>query len=497
MPLHMFGDFVTTLALSTVAPAQAEVDVLVVGLHKGEDGPFLAPGAESVESAFSELSSTLATMGATGAAGTVTSIPAMARVSAKIIVAVGLGEPNESGLSAETLRRAAGSAVRTAAGKNSIGFAINGDGEAVSLGALLGAYQFEGYQTDRADHKAPVSEIILFGTTADTDRVTALADGVAATRDWSNIPGNLLPPAEFADQVGQRATAAGLGVEVLDEAALTEGGYGGILAVGMGSSRPPRLVRLTWRPEGATKHVALVGKGITFDTGGISIKPAQGMWDMKGDMAGAAAVAGAMLSIAAIGTPVNVTAYLALAENMPSSTAYRPGDVITAYGGKTIEVLNTDAEGRMVMSDALVRAAEDEPDALYDVATLTGGQVMALGKRIAGVMGTDDETARVKRISESVGEQAWPMPMPEEIRKVMTSPIADVQQCATGLERSGHMLQGGIFLSHFVPKDLPWAHIDIAGPAAHGGESYGYIVKGATGFAARTLVALAEDHAAQ
>ena len=485
---------VTTLALSTASPNQAEVDVLVVGLYKGEDGPRLAAGSESVESAFSDLSTALETMGATGAAGTLTSIPSLGRVGAAVVTAVGLGEPKEEGVSAETLRRAAGAAARSAAGKASIGFAIDGDGEALALGALLGAYQFTGYKTDREGHKNPVEKVVLLSATTDVDRVTALADGVRVTRDWANIPANLLPPAEFADQVARRGQEVGLGVEVLDETALAEGGYGGILAVGSGSSQKPRLVRITWRPEGATKHVAFVGKGITFDTGGISIKPSQGMWDMKGDMAGAAAVAGAMLSIARLAPAVNVTAYLALAENMPSSTAYRPGDVVTAYGGKTIEILNTDAEGRIVMSDALARAAEDKPDALYDVATLTGGQVMALGKRTAGLMGTESETERVKRVGTALGEAGWPMPMPEEIRKTMKSPIADVQQCATNLERSGHMLQGGIFLSHFVPEDLPWAHIDIAGPADHGGESYGYIVKGATGFAARTLVGIVEDH---
>lgn len=484
----------TTLALSTTSPAQAEVDVLVIGLHKGENGPVVAPGAESVESAFNELSATFATLGATGAAGTLTSIPSLGRVKAPVITAVGLGEPGDSGVSDETLRRAAGSAARSAAGKKSLGVAIEGTGEALALGALLGSYQFAGYKTDRGDRKAPVEQVVLLSATADTDRVEALADGITSTRDWTNTPSNLLPPAEFADQVAQRAQEVGLGVEVLDEDALTEGGYGGIMAVGGGSSRPPRLVRLTWRPDGAAKHVAFVGKGITFDTGGISIKPSQGMWEMKGDMAGAAAVAGAMLSIARLGLGINATGYLALAENMPSGDAYRPSDVITAYGGKTIEILNTDAEGRIVMADALARAAEDAPDALYDAATLTGGQVTSLGKRIAGLMGSDAETERVKRVGTALGEQFWPMPMPEEIRKSMKSPIADVQQCATNLDRSGHMLQGGIFLSHFVPKSLPWAHLDILGPSSHGGEAYGYIVKGATGFAVRTLVGLAEDH---
>ncbi|GAA4898916.1 leucyl aminopeptidase [Stackebrandtia albiflava] len=485
-----------TLALSTDDAASVAADVLLIGLHKGEDGPVLAPGAEAVESAFGELLPTLEALGATGEEGGLTTVPSMGRVAATLITAVGLGERSDDGPSAETLRRAAGAAARSAAGKDSIVFAVSGDAEALATGALLGAYQFADYRTDRTGLKDPVAAVTLLGADCDVSRVTALTDGVRAARDWANTPGNLLPPKVFAEQVAEAAQAAGLGVEVLDEEALAAGGYGGILAVGNGSSRPPRLVRLTYRAEGASGHVALVGKGITFDTGGISIKPAQGMWDMKGDMAGAAAVAGAMLAVAALKPSVDVTAYLPMAENMPSGTAYRPGDVVTAYGGKTIEVINTDAEGRMVLCDALTRAAEDEPDAIYDIATLTGGQVMALGKRIAGVMGSEEECARVKRVGESTGEAAWPMPFPEEVRKTMKSRIADVLQGSANMERSGHMLQGGIFLDHFVDDDMPWAHIDIAGPADHGGEPYGYIVKGATGFGVRTLVALVEDRAA-
>jgi leucyl aminopeptidase len=488
---------VPTLAVSSADPASIETDVLVVGLHKGDDGPRLAPGAESVAAAWDGLAETFATLGATGAAGAVVKLPSLGKVAAPLIVAVGLGKPgNEGEFASETIRRAGGAAVRAAAGHDSVAFAIDIDADELALGAMLGGYRFAGYKSKPiAASKRPVSQITVLGTPVDTERVEALSNAVSAARDWVNTPGNLLRPPAFATRVSAAATEAGLDVEVLDEDALAEGGYGGILAVGMGSAEKPRLVRLAYRAEGASKHVALVGKGITFDTGGISIKPAAGMWDMKTDMGGAAAIAGTMLAVAALKPAVNVTAYIPMAENMPSSTAYRPGDVITAYGGKTIEVLNTDAEGRMVLCDALARAAEDNPDVIYDAATLTGGQVIGLGKRTAGVMGTEEECARVKAAGERVGELAWPMPMPEEIRKSMESQIADVSQCAAGLERSGHMLQGGIFLSHFVPEGMPWAHIDIAGPSAHSGEPYGYIVKGATGVPVRTLVALIEEHA--
>ncbi|CAM3394273.1 leucyl aminopeptidase [Stackebrandtia soli] len=484
-----------SLALSSTDAAAVDADVLVIGLHTGEDGPVAAPGAASVHAAWDGLIDTLVLLGATGKAGTITKVPTPAGVTAPVLVAIGLGDADD--VTAETLRRAGGTAVRTATGKQKVAFAIDGDADELALGALLGLHRFPDYKTgERPATDNPVAEIELVGATALSGRAEAIGNAVNTARVWADTPGNLLRPPAFAASVAEAATAAGLDVEVLDENALADGGYGGILAVGGGSTHQPRLVKLSYRADGADKHVALVGKGITFDTGGISIKPAQGMWAMKGDMAGAAAVAGAMLAIAALAPAVNVTAWLPMAENMPSGDAYRPGDVVTTYSGKTVEIINTDQEGRMVLCDALARAAEDEPDVIYDAATLTGGQVVALGKRISGVMGTDEECARVKAAGERTGEAMWPMPMPEEIRKTFESPIADVLQGSANMERSGHMLQGGIFLSHFVPEDMPWAHIDIAGPADNGGEAYGYVAKGATAVPLRTLVELVEEHAA-
>ncbi|MGH8876669.1 MAG: leucyl aminopeptidase, partial [Stackebrandtia sp.] len=376
------------LIASAVDPATLDVEVLVVGLHSGDDGPFLAPGSEQVENLWGDLTETLELLGAKGTAGSVTTVPTAGRVTAKLIIAVGLGKPADDGtVETETLRRSAGAAARAAAGRASLAFALRGDAEALATGALLGAYQFAGYKSEDSERKNPVESITLDADQSVLERAASIADGVTAARDWVNTPANLLRPPNFADEVGRQARQAGLSVEVLDENALTEGGYGGILAVGMGSTAKPRLVRLAYRHEGATKHVAVVGKGITFDTGGISIKPANGMWDMKGDMGGAAAVAGTMLAVAALKPAVNVTGYLALAENMPSGDAYRPGDVVTIYGGKTVEVLNTDAEGRLILADALVRASEDSPDYLVDTATLTGAQLIALGARTPGVMG--------------------------------------------------------------------------------------------------------------
>jgi leucyl aminopeptidase len=292
--------------------------------------------------------------------------------------------------------------------------------------------------------------------------------------------------------VATAARAAGLDVEVLDERALRKGGYGGITAVGQGSEAPPRMVRIGYSPGRSSRSVALVGKGITFDSGGLSIKQAQGMWEMKSDMAGAAAVAAAMLAVAALKPRVAVTAYLPMAENMASGSAYRPGDVVTMYSGKKVEVLNTDAEGRMILADAIARACQDGPDYLFETSTLTGGQIIALGKRVAGVMGTPSLCERVREAGEAVGEPAWPMPLPDDVRKGMDSEVADISQVNAGMDRAGHMLQGGVFLSEFVAEGVDWAHIDVAGPAYHTGEPTGYLTKGGTGVPIRTLIELIE-----
>ncbi|MEV1147015.1 leucyl aminopeptidase, partial [Micromonospora sp. NPDC049799] len=368
---------------------------------------------------------------------------------------------------------------------------------------LLGGYRFAGYKTrPQPARREPVAEVLVAvpdagdaTATAEVARARAVTDAVRLTRDWVNTAPNELRPPAFADAVATAAREAGLDVEVLDEAALAAGGYGGIIAVGQGSEAPPRLVKLSYTPAGGGtgKRVALVGKGITFDTGGISIKPAQGMWEMKSDMGGAAAVAATMLAVAALKPSVPVTAYLPMAENMPSGSSYRPGDVISMFNGKKVEVLNTDAEGRMVLADAIARACADGCDYLFETSTLTGGQVVALGKRIAGVMGTPEVCERVRTAGDAVGEPAWPMPLPDDVRKGMESDVADISQVNAGMDRAGHMLQGGVFLREFVSEDVAWAHIDIAGPSYHSGEATGYWTKGGTGVPVRTLLQLIDD----
>ncbi|MGN9808800.1 leucyl aminopeptidase [Micromonospora sp. BQ11] len=513
----------TTLSLVDSDPAELAVDAIVIGVHSqtGEQGAtsglagtlLLASGAESIAAAFDgRLTETLALLGATGSPGEVIKLATLGTVTTPVVAAVGLGpEPTGAAPAPETLRRAAGAAVRALAGAGRVALALPLPDDtdapaalrAVAEGALLGGYRFAGYKTrPQPARREPVGEVLVAvpdaadaTATAEVARAKAVTDAVRLTRDWVNTAPNELRPPAFADAVATAAREAGLEVEVLDEAALAAGGYGGIIAVGQGSEAPPRLVKLSYTPAGGGtgKRVALVGKGITFDTGGISIKPAQGMWEMKSDMGGAAAVAATMLAVAALKPSVPVTAYLPMAENMPSGTSYRPGDVITMFNGKKVEVLNTDAEGRMVLGDAIARACADGCDYLFETSTLTGGQVIALGKRIAGVMGTPELCERVRTAGDAVGEPAWPMPLPDDVRKGMDSDVADISQVSAGMDRAGHMLQGGVFLREFVAEDVAWAHIDIAGPSYHAGEATGYWTKGGTGVPVRTLVQLIDD----
>jgi leucyl aminopeptidase len=512
---NIWSRSVTPLSLSDTDPAELAVDAIVVGLHTVDgEGPLLAPGGESVAVAFEgKLAETLALLGATGSPGEVTKLATLGTVSAPVIAAVGLGPAPADGVTpTDTLRRAAASAVRSLAGATKVALALpvpDGDDAAPALrgiaeGALLGTYRFAGYKTKpQPGRRNPVKSVALHvpdasdkAAKAEVKRAGVVFAAVARTRDWINTAPNDLRPPAFATQIAKAATDAGLEVEVLDEKGLKKGGYGGILAVGMGSEALPRFVRIVYTAKGATSSVALIGKGITFDTGGYAIKPAQGMWEMKSDMSGAAAVASTMIALATLKPKVNVTAYLPIAENMISGSAYRPGDVVTMYGGTRVEVLNTDAEGRMILGDAIARAGEDDPDYLVETSTLTGGQVVALGKRIAGVMGEEDLCERVRVAGAKVGEPAWPMPLPDEVRKGMDSDVADISQVNASMDRAGHMLQGGAFLREFVPDGLPWAHIDIAGPAYHSGEPVGYFAKGGTGVPLRTLLELIDDIAA-
>lgn len=509
------------LTLFDTDPAELAAEAVVIGLYRSQDeashheaaaGPpelLVAAGGESVVAAFDgQLVAALRLLGATGKAGEVTKLATLGAITAPLLVAVGLGaEPAGATPPEELLRRAAGSAMRAMTGARSAALAlpVPDDGAlpaavtALAEGALLGSYRFDHYKSTPPRWPAVTSATIHVPDARDRAARSALknaalaAGAVARARDWVNTAPNQLRPPEFAEQVAAAATEAGLAVEVLDERALRKGGYGGLLAVGLGSEAPPRLVRLTYTPPRTPRtRIALVGKGITFDTGGVSIKPAQGMWEMKSDMAGAAAVAATMLAVASRRPQVAVTAWLPIAENMPSGSAYRPGDVLTMYNGKRVEVLNTDAEGRLILADAIARACEEQPDYLLETSTLTGGQMVSLGRRVAGVMGTAELCEQVRAAGDAVGEPAWPMPLPDDVRQGMESQVADISHVNTSLERVGTMLQGGVFLSEFVPEPVAWAHLDIAGPAFHLGEPYGYITGGGTGVPVRTLLRLVE-----
>ena len=503
----------TELHLLSGSAASAPADAVVVGVLPArpdapgidtaeKSTPRLAPGAAAVDAAFDgELAGLLALAGATGRADEVVRIPTRGTITARVVVGVGLGPAADDGPSPEQLRRASGAAARALAGTDhavtTLSWPGTDDLAAVAEGTMLGAYAFTDYKKARG--RTPVHRVDLAteatnasGAEAALRRATAVATAVTTARDLVNTPPNDLYPASFADRAAALGAAAGLEVEVLDDDALAAGGYGGVLAVGGGSSRKPRLVRLRWAGGPAPRaSVALVGKGVTFDTGGISIKPAAHMDHMTSDMSGAAAVVATAVLAARLELPVTVTATVPMAENMPSATAYRPGDVLRMYGGRTVEVLNTDAEGRLILADAIVRALEDQPDYLVETSTLTGAQIVALGSRTAAVMGSDVFRDRVAVLGRAVGEDAWAMPFPEHIRGELDSRVADIAN-VTG-HRHGGMLAAGIFLREFVPDGLPWAHIDIAGPSFHTGGPYGYTTKGGTGVPVRTLAALLAD----
>ena len=479
-------------------------DALVVGTLATPDGVRLAPGGEVADAALDgRLLSALTAVGATGNEDDVVKVAAGGSSPVPLVVAVGLGTIADGATPGpQVVTRAAGAAVRALGGKATVALTLGMDPALVAAaaeGALLGAYNFSAYRSGDAAKTAPPSTVTLLvpdpkadGLDAVARRAGIVASAVALARDLVNTPPNDLPPAELARRAEEAGLAVGLQVEVLDEAALKAGGYGGVLGVGGGSDRPPRVVRLTH--AGTGPRVALIGKGITFDSGGISIKPAAGMDAMKSDMAGAAAVVAVMTAVAALDLPLQVTATVPMAENLPSGSAYRPADVLTMYGGKTVEVLNTDAEGRLILADAIVRACEDSPAFLIETSTLTGAQRIALGDRTCGVMGTEELRDRVVAAGQRVGDDAWPMPLPDHLRSGLDSTVADIAN-VTG-DRGGGMLAAGVFLREFVADGVQWAHVDVASPAFNTGRAWGYTPKGGTGVPVRTLLATLEDLAA-
>jgi len=500
---------VTSYTLRSASPAKTRSDAVVVGVVQTDQGVELAPGGEDVAKAYGrKLRPLLASLGVSGKAGESVKVPTSGAITSPLLLLVGLGRAVEP----DAVRRAAGTAARSLTNAASVALALPaGTPElvrAVTEGWALGGYTFTTYKKQqdakKEEQEAPGEVVVLSPAARKKDAVAGfeeariVADAVAATRDWVNTPAGDLRPPMFADAVAAAGKALGKGrgapkvsVTIHDEASLVELGCGGILGVGQGSDAPPRLVELVYAPRGAKAHLALVGKGITFDSGGLSIKPAQNMHEMKSDMAGAAAVVQATFAIAALGLPIKVSTFAPMAENMVSGSATRPGDVLRMYGGKTVEVWNTDAEGRLVLADALGRAVEQSPDVVLDVATLTGAMVVALGDQVAGVMGADDVVERVVAASRTAGEAHWPMPIPEEMHdRITSSKVADLAQ--HDWTRWGGGLFAAAFLREFT-GGLPWAHLDIAGPSFNSGGPRGHVTSGGTGFAVATLVEFARE----
>ena len=465
-----------------ITEAITRAEILVVGVS--ETG---VAGRGLSDELASAIHADLRRIGCDGRSGQTWRIPAPAQAAADSVIAVGLGDD---------LREAAGAALRAAGDAKTVAVALPND-DAASLtqicqGALLGAQVplFIG----AAKRRGPATISVATGAPRGMRsgiRKNALIEfeATALARTLVNEPPGRLTPEVMAAVAKAEVEDLPLKVTTWDTAKLVKEGMGGLVGVGQGSANPPRLVILEYKPKASKAHLAFVGKGITFDSGGLSLKTAKGMETMKCDMAGAAAVLAATRAIAELGLPIRITAYLACAENMPSGTAQRPGDVLTMRGGTTVEVLNTDAEGRLVMSDVLVLAGEQQPDAIVDVATLTGAQVIALGTRIAAVMGNNEVLAdQIVAAGQVSGEKFWPMPLPDALKPGLKSQIADLKN--TG-EPFGAMLYAGLFLKAFVREDVPWAHLDIAGPAFNEGSEFGFTPRGGTGFATRTLIELA------
>ena len=501
------GYLAPTVAVASALPrrsAGSAVLIIPVVSSGEEDQPgaaVLAGEPFLPSDAVAEIEAGLRALNATGAVEQVNRLVVPSLPVASVLT-VGLGKPRDE-WPADVIRRAAGSAARAlGSAETAVTTLAALDLDAAVEGLILGSYRFTEFRTSKTAPKdSGLRKITVLSTAKDgkarAAHAAAVATAVATARDFVNTPPSHLFPAEFAKRAKALGESVGLEVEVLDDKALQKAGYGGVIGVGKGSSRLPRLVRLTHhgsklakKPKQA-KKVALIGKGITFDTGGISIKPAASMHYMTSDMGGAAAVIATVVLAAQRELPIDVIATVPMAENMPSSTAQRPGDVLTQYGGTTVEVLNTDAEGRLILADAIARACEDNPDYLIETSTLTGAQTVALGARTPGVMGSDEFRDRVAAISQQVGENGWPMPLPDELKDDLKSTVADLANVSG--QRFAGMLVAGVFLQEFVADGVNWAHIDVAGPAYNTGSPWGYTPKGGTGVPTRTMFAVLED----
>jgi leucyl aminopeptidase len=447
------------------------------------------------DAAWQALRPALDAVGFTGTLGTMSRIW-VPEVFPRPTLAVGTGPVAGS----EQVRFAVGAAVRTLTGFDTVSVVLPGltadMARAAAEGAVLGGYRFDGYHSRPPARRAADVRLHLPGARQeDVDRAAVVGAAAALVKDLAGTPAEWLGPVELAERAVAEVADLPVTVTVLDQDALVDGGYGGIVGVGQGSDRPPRMVRLDYSPARAGRHVAIVGKGITFDSGGLSLKPAAGMVGMKYDMTGAATALAVIRTAATLRAPVHLTAFLCLADNMPSGRALRPGDVVRMLDGTTVEVTNTDAEGRLVLADGLVAASREHPDLIIDVATLTGAVSVALGTRHAGVMGDDDPVAEYLTAAAAAGEQAWRLPLPAHMEEDLESPIADLVNAKVG-DPAGGTVFAGLFLHRFVGRQseapdaehIPWLHLDIAGVAMNKGSAFGFTDKGPTAATVRALV---------
>lgn len=418
------------------------------------------------------------------------------------VIMVGLGP--SAGVTPQVIRRASASAARTSlrhavvathlldALPAPIEPAVRvAAAQALAEGSVLGAYQFSKYKSAPDPNRLTRIAVVSSGgkrVQSALDLGARIGDGVVLARDLVNEPGGVLTPLLLAETAVEIAERDGLQVTVMDESDIAEARLGGVLGVNRGSTQPPRFIEISYAPAKPRGSLALVGKGITFDSGGLSLKTAVGMMTMKDDMGGAAAILGAFSAISAVAPKIRVTGYIPATDNMPGGDATRPGDVLAIRNGKTVEVLNTDAEGRLVLADALSLASEAKPDAMLDLATLTGAVEVALGNRIAGLMANDDAwSTQVRDAAERAGERVWPLPLADDYRKRIDSDVADLRNISRS--NDGGTITAGLFLREFVGEGIPWAHLDIAG-TAWTGDIEGENTKGATGFGVRTILEL-------
>src|SRR4051812_4391244 len=494
------GEFMSAIELEVAGgPLIGAGDVLAVPVSPADGAPVVGRGGDVLAGLGVDAAALLAAREATGKAGEVLEVP-VARDGVATVLLVGVGDRTPA-----ALRKAGAAVARRSGNGREIATTVVDSSDAEGLRAFAEAAALAAYSFSRRSEPKPrpLERLTLVVDRAEAvrpalDAAVATADAVHLARDLAQTPSLEKTPAWMAEQAQLIAADAGLAAKVWDEAALAADGFGGVLAVGRGSSRPPRLVQLSYAGTDAVGgHVVLVGKGITFDTGGLSLKPLDGMKAMKTDMAGAAAVLAAMSGLQRLGVRRKVTALLPLAENMPGAGATRPGDVIKHWGGRTVEVLNTDAEGRLVLADALAYAvARLAPDTLVDIATLTGAVTLGLGRRHAGLYATsrslqDDLVAAGQR----GGERLWPMPLVDDYTDSLVSPVADLRNIGDPDKGySGGSIVAALFLREFTGS-VPWAHLDIAGVGrAEGDEDE--VTKGPTGFGVRTFLRYLADAAA-